>query len=273
METSSQLGTDEWSFGKLFYILMFSIILIILTYFSVNAPESIKAMSQTYLIIGSAAIIIFLLSKTISVKKGFDFPNPIIAEKTHLFGRYEGKQMIGVVVFCAILGFILFFSVINSSLQIFATPLFQVTSGAEVMSNEAVIILTFAAAMVEDFLFFGVIPSIIFGCVYFALKQRFWIAFIISFLVTPFIFLSYHSYRYGFISADSDSVLIMGILFTTWTLIMRNLYLEAFLHSGNNIGRTLKTLYNIEILRIVLIIIFILTIFLSAVFWLRKRKK
>ena len=273
METDSQLGTDEMSVGKITYLIMFSMLFLVLAYFSINAPESIKVISQTYLILGIMGFVIFVTSKVINVTKGIDYPNPIIVEKTHLFGEYDRKTMTGVIIFSVMMGGIVLFASLQASMQIFGMPLFQSLSTELFVSREVTLLLTFAAAVIEDLLFFGVIPAFIFGIIYFASRENFWAGMIGSFFVSPFLFLAYHSFRYGFVSIASDSILMMGFMMVAWTLVMRNLILPLFLHSSNNIGITIQQLYDVSSVRLIFIIAIIIIFVAVLLVWWKRRNK
>lgn len=231
MADLQNLGDDSVGAGKIAVLLLATIGIAILAWYSVNIPE-FAAQATKFWILGLTALLITGISLVIKRAGGADFPNPIIHEKSTLvFGEWSRKRWLLVVTVLAVLSLYLFFSIGGqTTAAIMSAPSFQVIEPTPALSA----FMSVFAAIMEDLFFWGLMPALTFVVIY-ALTRNSFASLIAAFALNPFIFATYHTLVYGATSPISTAwVFGFGMLMTSATLLLRSLVVPLFIHASNN---------------------------------------
>jgi hypothetical protein len=235
-ETSpiERFGDDSFNVHKVREIILIILTLIVIGWYTFNYPKLIdKAKDFERLgIIGAVGVLAgFVVMKT---PMNLNVP---LSEKP-LFPVFTKKILLA---FSLIIGIVTFVAISASPYSIEA-PTFQIVD----LGTFGEALLDAAAAITEDIVFFAVVPGITFTIVYYASKSPI-LALIFVLILSPSVFLVYHTLHYGFTDVvASTAVFFFGLEMTAWMIVMREIFYCHMRHIGNNLGKLIFTSMSFE---------------------------
>jgi len=220
--TKQDLGHDVLNKRIIFEIMVTIVLLTVLSWLTINTV--LWEIAQIFWVFGLMALVFTIIAFMIK-KKDFKFDVPL-----------SGKPLFNIpkpllyLFFMAM--FIVTFFVLSITDYSITAPEFQILEvglGGNVM-------LTVAAAWMEDLFFFAVIPGILFS-VGFWLSKRFWPSITLSVIISPVIFMVYHLAVYGFTNQVAlVFLLITGLEWVIMSMLLRDITYVHVRHIGNNLG-------------------------------------
>jgi hypothetical protein len=266
---NSNLATDQITMGKLLFLVIIVFSIVVLAFYTINIPD-VSQRAMIYWVLGVTSLAVWGVSKGVTKVKGIDFPNPIIFEADSMLGAVTRKKYAVFLLGSLIVGIWVFFSVASApTLSILQAPKFQVIE----VTTEVSAVLTFMSSLMEDFFFWGVVLSLIYGIVY-IMSRSYYISLGAAGFGAPLTFTLFHTLVYGTTNLPaSTSIFVMGVLFSALVLITRNLTFPIIVHGLNNISLNVFSatggIYGIEWLGYTLI--FALTL-MAIYVWFRWRR-
>lgn len=234
VKEEGNLATDSINIGKILFLMLIVFAIVILAFYSTNIP-ALKDKANVYWVLGVTSLAIWGVSKGITKTKGLDFPNPIIWESKAVWGQVTRKHIYIMALVGAAISIFLFFSIASApTLSIVAAPKFQIL---EVTREISSLLVVFASIM-EDFFFWGVILSVLYG-ITFLTSRNHYISLAVTGIATPLTFMFFHTLVYGTTNVPaSTSVFFFGLTMTIMVLVTRNLMLPIMVHATNNLALT-----------------------------------
>ena len=242
-----------------------------LAWFSSNSPE-LAAKASLYIYFGvialGATIAGWVLKRTPFPLVDVVYDNP----KTFLVNSRIAKW--GVVAFSAFMGLVTFIGLSRTkyTAEIAFGQVIEIGLGDRVL-------LTMAAAIVENVFFFGFILGTTYAIVRYLTKNKF-IAVGTVLVTNPIIFMTYHLSHYGFTDMTSTmAVYFMGLEWTLFTILFRTLIYAHFRHLANNVSimvlsrMTLGTALYMLISSVAFWVIFIFIVVFTIVYMIVRGKK
>jgi len=218
------LATDKWNMGKVGELLWLILSLFILVFFSTNVPE-LMAKAQIFWWLLISGLVLLGVSFVVPKVSDFHFNLPLWEESPIIPAKYDKLVLIAFII----IGLLTFFFIGQTGYAISA-PEFQILE----LGAWGNALLSFFSATSEDIIFFSVVPALIFGVSYYFTKNLAFSFFLII-LLTPFIFLTYHTYRYGFEDiVASVAVYVFGLELAVAMVVLRKLFYCHMRHGFNN---------------------------------------
>ena len=231
---------DKMSSAAIYYLIIFVVTQLGLLFLTVNT-EAFKE-SSIFLLISFLGVVTFILSRVLTKTNNVEFPKVTIWSTTTLFGEFPRKMTILFIAAFLIMGAYIFISVGKSpTFEVVTAPIFQVLQ----VNTPISVALSVFAAFSEDFLFFLVLPSFIFGIVY-MFSKNFYLSLVIALFLSPAIFAGFHYSRAGTAQTISTAqgtvvrefslaiVFLFGLIMTAWVVAMKNLLFPMIIHASNN---------------------------------------
>ena len=261
------LASDTWTIPKVFELLLLILALFALVFFSTNIPELMSKAQLFWWLLISGFILIgfgFLIPKV----GDFEFNVPLWEESPVIPEKYDKFLLVGFLL----IGLATLFFIGRTGYAISA-PEFQILELGYWGNG----ILSFFAAFAEDIIFFGCVPALIFGVVYYVTKN-FPLSVFLVVVVTPLVFVIYHTYHYGFEDIVSTSaVYIFGLELSVAMVVLRKLFYAHMRHGFNNMSIVIFKYMTMEALFVWLLsnLWFWVVIIVVAVsiFYVWRRKK
>ena len=220
------LGNDKGNALKAIEIMLLLTGIAIISWYSVNYPP-LWEKAKTYWMLSVTSLTCILASFVITKFFKINYNTPI-AEKG--FVDIPKKWLGGLIVFL-FLG--TFFFIAKEGYAI-ASPSFQVIELG--MWGDA--LLSIPSAWAEDFFFFSFLAGLIFTISYYVLGKNPIPALIITTIAVPILFMTYHSYVYGFTDiVSSVTVFIFGLEQMGWLSVLRFMGIIHARHVGNNLSK------------------------------------
>lgn len=226
-ETMTELfAEDRWTKEKIFEVLfVLGMAAFVLIFYATNIP-ALMTSAQLYwwLLMGG---MIFIIFSFITPKVGdWIFDMPLWSESPVIPKQYDKWLLIGFIA----IGLLTFFIIGRTGYAIAGGVDFQIIEPG--IWGEA--ILKFFCALPEDVIFFSVVPALIFLLAY-GLTKNIPFSFFLILLITPVVFLLYHTLHYGFENiVASTAVYLFGLELSGAILLFRKLLYAHLRHGANN---------------------------------------
>ena len=265
-ENALFLGSNEITIHKAREFIILLVALGLLTWYSVNLPDFFD-IAKTWLLLGVFAAIAVAFSFIIKRIGNFDYNVPIAGRGILPIPKKY------ILVFAIVLLLVSFFVVGKSQYAILAPKFELVECGT--FCNAFVSI---PAAIIEDFIFFSVIYGAIFSLVL-LFTRNLWLALILATLLNPFIFLFYHTLKYGASDVvNSVNVFIFGLEQTLIVLLLRDLILVHARHVGNNVAQEIFTQmtlsgFFVALLNSIFFWVVLILLIIGIVLWIKFLRK
>lgn len=222
---------------------MILITTLILLWFRMNY-KPYMALADMYLILALIGIVYFTLDFVVSLAASKNQMNPppytqiintVTVEKNTIIGPIPFTVRVGSYAAIAFMCLMLVFWIGASETTIIGVPSFQIID----LGISGVIVVTIAMAIMEDFIFFGLVAPTISGLGRVMSMGNQLVGTGLSIIVTPLIFVLYHFLVYG--ASDLQASFFVGgfaLVVTTYILTFRDILGVHALHITNNV--TLK---------------------------------
>lgn len=227
------MAMENVNMGKAIYVSIFSLMLLVLWFFTVNVPDA-KEIASLYVGIGAFFLIMVFGGLTSLFKDNDESTSiPITIDKEGILGKLSSRNQFLIVLGGLIISVYLFFSISSQpSLAVVNAPKFQIVEFTIAMS----FILTIICAWIEE----GALISLPGSFAHYFSKRygHSEIIGIITFIIAAsFTFTIFHVAVYGFsMPVTMQSVLMYGIISAIILVVTKNIIIGSLLHSANNCG-------------------------------------
>lgn len=259
----NRLGSDKINIHKAREMILIVVAIIVIGWYATNYPKLWDdAKTFLFLIIGAGLSVTFsfIINRT---KLNFDVP---LAEKP----LFWTKRIIFIISAVGLLASFFFLARTGYAIESQDFQLVELGIGGDA-------ILKIFAAIAEDVLFFAVVPGLIFVIVFYFTKENAMIALIFVVILTPSVFVTYHTLRYGFDDiVKTTAVFLFGLEMTGWMIVFRDLIYVHARHIGNNVGQLIfkqMTLGTFFILLLTSWAFWAIVIVIAILIYFRLRKK
>lgn len=251
------IASDKWNLGKVVELVLISLGIIVLAFYSVNVDRTtIQQNPDIFWILGLSSLIIIILGfliKNINSKYDLNIP---IWEEGLLKIDYRYDKLI--IIFSVILGLFTFFTIGLKS-GVFKYTIDAPFYSAVKVNTMGNALLSFVAAMMEDIFFFAAMPGLLFFLFYLLAKNPI-ISIIFLILFNPFIFTLFHARVYGFSDiVNSIATFVFGLEMTLFMIFVGRIAYCHLRHGFNNAALIIFSQMSISY--------FILSILSSIWFW------
>lgn len=243
-------GNDVWTVGKVLELLYIISGIIFITFFATNIPE-LASKAQTFWWLGITSVAVISIAFVITQKAKLNFNVVLWGDGIlKIPDQYVKPMLIG----CVGVGLLTFFWISNTPYSVLG-PSYDILD-LDYWGNA---FLSFWSAHQEDIFFFSVLPGIMFT-VFFYITKRPVVAFLLILILSPMIFLIYHTLHYGLSDVvNSIGVLAFGVEQILVVSLLGNLVYTHMRHGFNNAGKI--------IFKQMTFTGFLLTVLTSWMFW------
>jgi len=230
------LGSDELNITKVREIILVIIAIIVIGWYMSNYPSLSQEADLFYkLALGGGVGIIasFVISKT---ELNFNVP---LKEKPLI--DIGNRLMIAIFILSGLFTFFIF----SKTAYRISAPTFQVVDLG--LGGEAILYLF--SAMSENWIFFAVVPGLVFAAVYYLSKKNSLLSVLFTIILTVAIFVAYHTLHYGF--TDVVATFFVGLFaleMSVWMVLIRDITYVHIRHIANNLGILIFTQMSVQTL-------------------------